>query len=64
MNELITYERLKENLHNIVLNKIIKENCVWTVAMGPKFCPSETIKGTDILPSALLTLPEDLKLYH
>ena len=64
MNELLTYERLKENLHNIVLNKIIKENCVWTVAMGPKFCPSETIKGTDILPSALLTLPEDLKLYH
>ena len=37
MNELLTYERLKENLNNIVLNKIIKENCVWTVTMGPKF---------------------------
>ena len=56
MNELLTYEKLKKNLHNIVLNKIIKENCVWTIAMGLNFCPSETIKGTHILPSTLLTL--------
>ena len=48
--ELLTYKRQRENLPYIVLNKIIKEDCVWTVAMGLKFCLSATIKGTDIPP--------------
>lgn len=54
MHELLKCKRLRKNLPNIVLNKIIKEDCIWTVAMGPKSSLSETIERADILSFVLL----------